>query len=127
MSPDQDRQRRDQLEPDAQAALGNVSPELAWLQIEAMLAQCVVEYYQAAEELRLRMNLPVDLTNLQELASDWKLSPVRAVNEFHYANPSFNLKDVPAQEPLKVLEALLRMLMLNDRLQAPKPTTPVSV
>jgi hypothetical protein len=126
MLPDRDRQPRDQLEPDAQAALGKVSPELAWVQIEAMLMQCVEVYYQAAEELRLRYNLPVDLRNLQELAGDWGLNPVRAVNEFHYSNPSFGLRDIPEQPPLKVLEAVLRMLMLNDRLQAPKPTTPTS-
>ena len=127
MSPNPGQTQRYSLEPPAREALGKVSPELAWEQVQAMLMQCVEEYYQAAEELRLRYNLPVDLRNLQELLGDWGLNPVRAVNELRYANPNFDLKDIPAQEPLKVLEAVLRMLMLNDRLQAPKPTTPISV
>ena len=125
MLPDRD-QKPDQLEPEVQAALGKVSPELAWVQVEAMLMQCVEEYHQAAEELRLRYNLPYDLRDLQEVLSDWKLSPARAVNELHYSNPNLDLKSLPEQPPLKVLEAVLRMLMLNDRLQAPKPTTPIS-
>jgi hypothetical protein len=86
--------------------------------------QCVEEYYQAAEELRLRYNLPVDLRNLQEVLGDF--NPVRGVNELHYANPTLNLQNLPDQPPLKVLEAVLRVLMLSDRYQAPKPTMPIS-
>lgn len=109
------------LEAEARQALGKVSPELAWAQVQAHLNQCVEEYYQAAEELRLRYNLPVDLRSLQEVLADF--NPVRGVNELHYSTPNLPLNDLMNQPPLKVLEAVLRMLLENDRLLGSKQVT----
>ncbi|MFB3779050.1 MAG: hypothetical protein ACE141_15640 [Bryobacteraceae bacterium] len=67
MSQSRGQQQRYSLELEAQAELGNIGPELAWPQVEVMVAQCMEVYYQEAEDLRLRNNLPVDLRNPQEL------------------------------------------------------------
>jgi hypothetical protein len=113
----QDRKYR--LDPPAEFALGKVTPKLAWEQVQALVAQCLEEYYQAAEELRQRMNYPVDLRNLQEVLGI--TDPVRGINNLVYANPDLDLKNLPDQPPLEVLQAVLKMLTSSDRWNSLKP------
>ena len=107
------------LDPPAKFALGKVTPQLAWEQVQALVAQCLEEYYQAAEELRQRMGLAVDLRNLQEVLGI--TNPVRGINNLHYSNPDLNLKALPEQPPLEVLQAVLKMLLNSDRWNSLKP------
>lgn len=95
-----------------------VSPELAWSQVESMVLQANDQQYDEAEKLRLEMNYPVDLTDLSEVLAETK--PERGIEELLYANPEFSLENIPKQKPLSVLKAVLTMLTMSDRYQAPK-------
>ena len=114
MSPNQNPQ----INFDAQVALGKVSPQLAWLQLESLVNQAIEVEYEHSQELAEESNLPIDLTNLTEILAE--TNPVRGVNEFQYANPKFDLKNIPKQKPLEALKAVLKMLTESDRYQAPK-------
>src|SRR5579872_3392782 len=108
-------QKRDHnlLDAGAESALGKVSPQLAWEQIKALVEQAIEVYPNESQKLVEKYSLPVDLSDLEENLEE--ISPIRAVNEFHYSNPDFNLKDVLKAEPLQALEALIKMDVQNDR------------
>lgn len=108
-SPDQ----RFQLDPEARQALGSVSPALAWLQVRTLVSQAIETDLRRAEDLRETANYPVDLVNL--LAVLGAFSPVRGVNLLHESNPTLNLQDLMKQNPLAVLNAILKTLTTNDR------------
>jgi hypothetical protein len=107
-----------QLSLDAQVALGKVSPQLAWVQVEDQVGQAIEEHYEESEQLRLEYNLPIDLTNLTEILAE--TNPVRGVSELQYINQNLDLKNIPKQKPLEVLKAVLRMLTESDHYLAPK-------
>lgn len=107
-----------QVNPDKQNSPSKVSPELAWSQIEALVQQAIEYKYEAAEKLRLEANYPVDLTDLSEVLAETK--PSRGIEELQYANSQFSLENIPKQNPLEVLQAVLKMLTQSDRYQAPK-------
>ena len=117
-----DLDRKYQLEPEAEAALGKVSPELAWLQVRTMVEQCREEYCGASLEVceRLTWSPELDLTDLSEVLGNW--NPVRALNHVVESNPELDYQELMSEPPLKVLEAVLKTLLTNDRLQSyPRP------
>lgn len=117
MSKHQDQSAKT-LDLGAQLALGRVSPELAWEQVKAMVQHAIEEYAEQSQKAVEKYNLPVDLGGLSEILG--VCSPIKGVSELHYANPNLNLRQIPKQPPLKVLEAVLKMLTESDRWQAPK-------
>lgn len=122
MSQNPDRKFR--LDPPLAAALGKVSPELAWQQVLAQLAQSRDEYGSASQSLLARYNLELDMPGLIEV---WgQANPVRALNLLYGLNPSLPWRDLMSAPPLKVLEALLRTSQLDERLQAKPVPKPVS-
>ena len=81
-----------------------------------LVHQAVELEYDQAEAVAKELGLPIDLSDLLENLEE--ADPVRMVNELHYSNPKFNLKDViHGNKPLEAFEAVVRMEMLNDRLQ----------
>jgi hypothetical protein len=119
MSQKPDQTRKYRLEFATHAALGQVSPELAWEQLQTLVQQAIADEYEGSESLRLRFNLPVDLTNLTELLAI--MNPVCGMNEFHYINPRIPLRNLMSVNPLRALEAVLRIYTVSDRYQAPPP------
>ena len=116
-SPSLDR-RQYRLDPEARQALGNLSPELAWLQIKTAVSRAIEYQFPEADKARQEANFPVDLRNLMEVLE--VTNPVRAINNLVYRNPRLNLQTVE-KFPLEALKAVLRMLTSNDRWTALKP------
>ena len=106
------------MERPARKALGNKSPELVWAHLKTLAWQAVENHFPESQQLAEQYGLQVDLNDF--LASLEEASPVRAINEFHYSNPKFNLQQdlIHQAKLLDVLEALIRMDVLNDRLQS---------
>lgn len=109
--------RKSSLSREAIAALGNVSPALAWEQIKALVQQAIQEYSRASLEAAQIENLPTDLETLAGSMESWK--PVAAINYLVESNPAMSLREIPKLAPLRVLKAVLHMLMTNDRLLSP--------
>jgi hypothetical protein len=107
------------LDPEAKQALGKVSPELAWRQVQDKVVHLLEEDYREAVQELEAADYPVDLRSLVEVLAVG--NPVRAVNNLHYANPNLNLQNLEKQNPLKVLRAVLKMLTSSDRWAAMKP------
>jgi hypothetical protein len=53
-----------QLDPEARQAIGNLSPELAWLHVKMLVQQAIQEHFDQSEKMRLEANYPVDLRDL---------------------------------------------------------------
>jgi hypothetical protein len=111
--------RKFRLDPEAKQALGRVSPELAALQLRTLVSQVADIYPEETEKLRQKYEYPVDLTNMLEVLGI--MDPVRLANQLHYADPKLDLQNLPKQDPLKVLEALLKMFTQSDRYQSCLP------
>jgi len=105
---------RSDLEAAAREALGNVSPQLAWLQIRTMFQHEMEEYRGAAESLAKYENLPESLESLA--ASMEGFLPIPAINYLAESNPDLDLTDIPHLQPLTILKAVLHTQMTNDRL-----------
>jgi len=101
---------------DAQAELRKVSPQLAWLQLQDLVARAIEEQYEQSQQLAQKMNLPGDLQDLLQFLGVEQ--PNEALSDFQYANPKFDLQNLPKQDPLKALQAVLKMLLESDRFQA---------
>lgn len=91
----------------AKKALGKVSPELAWLQVGTMVAHVQEQYEEAGEELCRINDLGEDLWNLLEWLGN--MDPVKGLNLLNNQVPDLNLRGIPHQAPLSVLEAVLKM------------------
>ena len=78
-----------------------MSPELAREQLQTLVQQAIADEYEGSESLRLRCNLPVDLTNLTELLA--VMNPVRGMSEFLYINPRIPLRSLMSVNPLRAL------------------------
>lgn len=102
----------------AKIALGKITPELAWEQIKTLAQKAIEDQHKESLAAATEQNLPIDLRNLSEVLG--VTSPNKGINEFQYANPGINLKNLPQQTPLKILKALIKMLVSSDRWQAPK-------
>jgi hypothetical protein len=103
------------LDPSAQAALGDVTPELAWLWVGDMVYHAADQYQPEAQALAEKLNLDMDFASLDVVLAE--MNPVQGINELHYADPSLNLQNLIKQPPLKVLESVIQMLH-SDRDQA---------
>jgi hypothetical protein len=108
-----------QLDPETSEALGPKSPELVWLEVKTLVQQAIQNQFRDSENLRREMNYPVDLRNLTEVLE--VMNPVRGVNQLLYANPDLNLRQIPQEPPLKILQSVLRMMTASDRYQALQP------
>jgi hypothetical protein len=88
------------------------------------VSAAIDDQYRDSQEIAETENWPHSLPELLE--SMVTCNPVRAVNQFNYANPTFNLDldSLKSQKPLLALEATLNMIMNSDRW---KPTTDVAV
>ena len=104
------------LEPDAKKALGNVSPDLAWLQVGSMVYHAADQYQPEAQAAADELNLDMDFASLHELLAE--MNPVCGINEFHRANPYLNLQNLTNEPALKVLESVIQMLLYSDSYQA---------
>ena len=102
-----------QLDPPVVMALGKVSPELAWEQVQAMVSQALEVYPAQAKDLFKKMDSREDEEELLDLLGN--LPPVEGLNQLHYINREMDLRDIPHQPPLKVLEAVLRITCKSDR------------
>ena len=106
------------LEPPVQLALGKVSPELAWLQLKTLVQQAIELNHDQSKALADKLNWPLSLEEMSECLG--LMNPVRGLNELLYINPQFNLQSIPQGNPLKALEAVLRMYLVSDRFQYSK-------
>ena len=106
-----ERARRDRpkyrLTKQAKKALGKLSPELAWLQVGTMVAHVQEQYEEAGEELCRVHDLGEDLSDLLEWLES--MDPVKGLNLLNNQVPDLNLRDIPHQAPLSVVEAVLKM------------------
>lgn len=113
--PNWDR-RRKQLDPEAKQALGNLSPELAWLELQDQVTAAIVEHFEEAQRLANSQGWKATLGALPDALLG--LSPVFAVKLFVESNPDFNLQSIPYRNrPLEVLNAMFEMLLHNESLQ----------
>lgn len=97
----------------AKRALGRVSPELAWLKVCTMVSHVQGEYEAAGEELCRVYRLGVDLSDL--LAWLENMSPVKGLNLAHNQVADLDLQDLPHQQPLELLRAMLEMAVNRRR------------
>lgn len=113
-----ERWRNTPLDPEAKDALGNAHPEVVWLYIQLQAADAIENNHEesvklADDEVELDVNLPGDLTDLIVFMGN--ANPRKAINDFHYANPEFDLKkDMRYMDPLQTLKAVLQMFV-SDR------------
>jgi hypothetical protein len=107
-------------------ALGKVSPELAWLQVEDLVYEVTENYCnetkELADEMNWEMQMHMDLEDLRGLLAE--MNPVLGINEFHWINPEFSLrdipvKDIPKEKALAALLGVLRIFLLSDHWLAP--------
>jgi hypothetical protein len=110
-----------QLQPEAAAALGQMSPEGLWQQLTDLVLQAVEEHWDEAEKLGSKLGLgeywtyPKDLHQLYIRATE--LNPIFAINEFNYVNPELSLNNPRLFErlaPLEALRAVIRMWTENN-------------
>lgn len=113
MSPPGEKEKDPPLDPSAKSALGNLSPQAAWEQVKALVDQAWDQYQDEAQRVAENYNLPVDFPNLQEWLE--LMNPVKGVNELHYINPELSLENLPKQDPVKVFEAVVRIMTVSDR------------
>jgi len=110
----QEAARKSSLSLQAISALGNIHPDLAWLQIRTSFAGAIQDYSKAAENLAKAATLPETLESLQ--AAMEKFHPVPAINFLVESNPELSLRDIPHLPPLTILKAVLKTQMTNERL-----------
>jgi|SRR5215469_6452994 len=110
---------RYQLDLEAEQSLGGLSPELAWLMIKNLVTQAIEERYDDSEHLARKYDPPGDLSDLQENLE--YMHPIRGCNLVVDSSPSYSLANVLRVDPLTTLEAVLRMVTINDRFQTGAP------
>lgn len=110
-----------QLQPEAAAALGTMSPDAAWLQITTLLSAAIEENWEEANKLGQELGIggywthPRDLDQLRVRAIE--LNPIFAINEFNYVNPEIRLDEsrLPGRiSPLEALRMVIRMWTDNS-------------
>lgn len=105
--------RKSSLSREAVIALGNVSPELAWLQTRDMVTGAMLDSPNAAKELVTRAHLPYN--SPESMTADLEAFPaVRAINLLVESNPEISLRNIPQLPPLEPLKAVLNMLTHNE-------------
>jgi hypothetical protein len=107
------------LDPEADQALGTVSPELAWLQVGGLVMQFVERYPDLANAMARKMDLDMNFEELDELLQ--LIDPVAGINQLHYIQSDINLREVDHQDPVLVLKGVIRMLTISDRMNRPSP------
>src|ERR1043166_4933158 len=102
-----------ELEPEAKEALGKLSPEAAWAQIQSAIVHDLMEHGAAAREVVARENLGMRLEDLIALMPE--LNPVLQINLLVESNPDLDLTDIPHLPALTVLKAVAETRTTNDR------------
>jgi hypothetical protein len=100
------------LKPETVAALGRVSPELAWMQIRAEIMGDLQERPVAAKQWCQKYNLAGSLEKLELDMGIW--DPVSSLNHLVESNPHLNLRDIPHLPMFTILKAVLEMLLHNQ-------------
>lgn len=100
------------LGPSARAALGKVSPELAWLWVNDMVYHAADQYQAEALALADKLNLDMDFASLDVVLAE--MNPIQVINELHCTNPSLSLQNLIKQPPLKVSESVIQMALNSD-------------
>jgi hypothetical protein len=104
--------RKYHLEPEAQIALGKVSPERALSQVQSQVSRVVEEFYEAGTELVRRCDVPggvqMDAVDIQRFLGNW--DPVWVMNLLVDSNPDLDLKHIMEYQPLQILKAVLNLL-----------------
>lgn len=107
--PDQSPSDTPGLSPEAAAALGVVSPELAWLQLRGQVIRAIDDQEQEALQIAEAAEWPASMDAITVRMS--KYPPAEALTLFQEANPMFDLEDIPQGNPLVALEAVLHMIL----------------
>jgi hypothetical protein len=110
-----------QLQPEALAALGSMSPEGIWLQITMLVLEAIEEHWKELEKLGQQLGVgrywahPKDLNELYIRAT--ALNPSFAINEFNHVNPEMLLNRnrlFERMSPLAALRGVIRMWTDNS-------------
>ena len=106
-----------QLSQDAARALGKLSPELVWMELESQVAMAIEDHYEEAEKLAaMGWEDPLD-DLVYTLNQMFGHTQTLAINYFMESNPDFNLQNISKRDkPLEVLEAIFEMLLTNENL-----------
>lgn len=107
------------LDSEAEQALGMVSPELAWLQVGCRVWQFVDAYPDLAAAMGRKMDLQMDYEDLDVFLQE--INPIAGINQLHYIQSDLNLQDLNHQPGVKVLEAVIEMFTISDRMNRPPP------
>jgi hypothetical protein len=102
------------LDPEADEALGMVSPELAWLQVGYRVRQFVDAYPDLAATMGRAMDLQMDYEDLDVLLQE--IDPIVGINQLHYIQSDLNLQDLDHQPGAKVLEGVIKIFTISDRM-----------
>jgi len=107
-----------QLDPEAKAALGDLSPVLVWSQVGNLVAHTFEAYPDEADKLLCRYQPPVNQEWLYVALQH--LDPVVGINNLVEMNdhPKLNLKDLTKSNPPDVLEKVLFMVTLSSKWQS---------
>lgn len=108
--------QRTELSPEAVQALGTVSPELAWEQVQDLVAGAIEEQPEASLKVLQEADWPGgDLRDLLELLG--QLNPVDGINYLVESNDLLlnNADRNNKLDPLMMLGAVLNFLTTNDR------------
>ena len=119
MSPQRDQSAKVKgPSPGLLLALGQASPELAWLELQDQVALAIEDHYQEAAKLALEQGWEDPLGDLLALLSEhFGKNPEWFLERFRESNPEFKLRQIEKQPPLAVLKATFQTLLLNERLQ----------
>ena len=106
------------LDPEAKAALGDLSPVLVWSQVVNLVAHTFEAYPDDAEKLLDKYQPPVNQEWLYLALQH--LHPVAGINNLIEINdhPKLNLKDLMKSNPPDVLEKVLSMVTLSSQWQS---------
>jgi hypothetical protein len=102
--------QQEPLAPETGKRLGNKSPELVWLEIQAAFSRALDEEPEAVEKLakpkQLRPDeLMDDLMSARRIPHEWMLNTIAE------SNPSLDLQQIPSLPPLQLVEALFNAVM----------------
>jgi hypothetical protein len=98
------------LAPETEKRLGNKSPELVWLEIQAAFSGALLDEPEAVEKLaKMKQLRPDEL--MYDLMSARRTPPEWMLNTIAENNPRLDLQDIPSLPPLQVAEALFNAVM----------------
>jgi hypothetical protein len=103
-----------ELNPEAKQALGEISAEVAWLQVGGLVFQWTEAHRNEARKLCGPIDSRMDQWKMDEILR--RINPVVGINQLHFSTPDLNLQDIPHQDPVEVLKALIRLLTISSRL-----------